>query len=336
VILYRQAGGPAVRFAEQQLSGRRIAVRAQPYVGDVGATRFLFDPIEKTFSSRALTGTVTVGPFDPEAWRSPLATHPAGAVLIGPSDPEERIRGAYRAAVEGAASAGRGAYLWDPEPDLLTEDLPRTFVAVFVLLPSPGTATARLSAASRRGILAGGVLPLIPGWTDSVTSIDTIVADAAAAGAAFVAPLSPALDGPARRLMVEARADVEPAAADAFFERIHHETLCDESAFRLSDACRRAGILDMPVRARGVSEPLANSAAAAHLEERAFAEKNDEHRTARLLAAARWVDELGRDLGVIVREGNLGKIFPFGPELARETEIGSSAAKGVETHVNAR
>jgi hypothetical protein len=298
--------------------------------------RFLFDPIEKVFSDRALSGTVTVGPFDSESWRSALAAHPAGAVLIGPSDPEEHIRGSYRAAVEGAACAGRGAYLWDPEPDALPEDLPRTFVAVFVLLPSPGRATARLSAVSRRGMRAGGLLPLIPGWTDSATSIETIVADAAAAGAAFVAPLLPVLDGPARRLMVEARADVEPGTADAFFERIHHETLCDESAFRLSEACRRAGILDMPVRARAVSEPLANSAAAAHLEERALAEKNDEHRAARLLAAARWVDELGRDLGVIVREGNLAKIFPFGPELARETEIGSSAARGLEKHVDAR
>src|SRR5262249_7410869 len=259
-----------------------------------------------------------------------------GAVLVGPCEQAERVWGAYRAAVEGAALSGRGAYLLDPEPDALPERLPGTLaaVAVFVLLPSPRLATERLAAVARRGIPAGGILPLIPGWTDSTESIERVAHDVAEAGAAFLAPLWPVLDGAARRLMVEARTEVEPGEADAFFERIHHgDGAPEESAsVGLRLACRRAGIGEMPVRARGGSEPLANSVAAAQLEEKAYEERENEHRAARLHAAARWVDELGKDLGVIVREGNLGKIFPFGPELARETELASSGAKGVETH----
>jgi len=336
MILYQSARSPAVRFAEQLLAGRRVAVRAQPYAGNVGTARFFFDPVERVFSERTQSGSVAAGPFDAESWCGALGSHPAGAALVGPSDPAERVRGAYRAAVEGAALSGRGAYLWDPEPEALPENLPGTFaaVAVFVLLPSPKLVTERLASVARRGIAAGGILPLIPGWTDSAESIERIVAAVAEAGAAFVAPLWPVLDGPARRLMVEARAEVEPREADAFFERIHHrDAASDENALlRLRQACRRAGIRDMPVRARGACEPLANSVAAAHLEEKAFEESENEHRAARLHAAARWVDELGKDLGVIVREGNLGKIFPFGPELAQETELASSAAKGVETH----
>src|SRR5215813_7200022 len=138
MILYQSARSPAIRFAEQLLAGRRVAVRAQPYTGNVGNDRFFFDPIERIFSERAQSGSVAVGPFDPESWRSALGSHPAGAVLVGPCDQAERVWGAYRAAVEGAALSGRGAYLLDPEPDALPEELPGTFaaVAVFVLLPS--------------------------------------------------------------------------------------------------------------------------------------------------------------------------------------------------------
>ena len=45
-----------------------------------------------------------------------------------------------------------------------------------------------------------------------------------------------------------------------------------------------------------------------------------EHEAARLRAAIRWIDELGRDLAPIVEEGNFSKIFPFGRESAAEIE----------------
>ncbi|HYR46610.1 MAG TPA: hypothetical protein VER78_06355, partial [Thermoanaerobaculia bacterium] len=46
----------------------------------------------------------------------------------------------------------------------------------------------------------------------------------------------------------------------------------------------------------------------------------DEHRASLLHAAARWIDESGRDLAPIVAEGNFRKIFPFVEEVAREAE----------------
>ena len=41
-----------------------------------------------------------------------------------------------------------------------------------------------------------------------------------------------------------------------------------------------------------------------------------EHRAALLHGAARWIDEAGRDLAPVVREGNFGKVFPFGALIA--------------------
>jgi hypothetical protein len=75
----------------------------------------------------------------------------------------------------------------------------------------------------------------------------------------------------------------------------------------------------MPPRPIGPGEPPANSAAAARLEERAIELDGDEHRSAMLHAAIRWIDESGRDLAPVVREGNFGKVFPFGA-LAAEAE----------------
>ena len=165
-------------------------------------------------------------------------------------------------------------------------------------------------------------MPLISGWTDTAGWIDAAVSDAAAAGARFLAPLVPVSDGPARRRIVEARAEIEPGAADEFFDLVHHGgsfAVGDSVRDLLAAACRRANLATLPHRARGPLEPAANAAAAARLEEQA-AETRDEHRASLLQATARWIDEVGRDLSVVARDGNFRKVFPFGPELARETE----------------
>ena len=62
-----------------------------------------------------------------------------------------------------------------------------------------------------------------------------------------------------------------------------------------------------------------NSAATGRLEEMAQESGRDEHRAALLYAAARWIDESGRDLSLVVREGNFRTVFPFG-SLAQEAE----------------
>ena len=45
--------------------------------------------------------------------------------------------------------------------------------------------------------------------------------------------------------------------------------------------------------------------------------RHDEHRVSLLYAAARWIDESGRDLDPVVREGNFRKVFPSAPALSR-------------------
>jgi hypothetical protein len=60
--------------------------------------------------------------------------------------------------------------------------------------------------------------------------------------------------------------------------------------------------------------------AAASLEDRIRTAGADEHRVALLMAAVRWIDESGRDLTRIAREGNFRKVFPWGAELGREVE----------------
>jgi hypothetical protein len=75
----------------------------------------------------------------------------------------------------------------------------------------------------------------------------------------------------------------------------------------------------MPPRPIGAGEPAGNAIAAARLEERAVDVEDDEHRFALLHAAVRWIDESGRDLASVVRDGNFRKVFPFGA-LAAEVE----------------
>jgi hypothetical protein len=232
------------------------------------------------------------------------------------------VRGSFRAAAEGAAASGRAVYLYDPDAEGLPEKPSPVFVAVFVLLPDVAAATRRLAAAAGRGFVAGALVPLVSGWTDSSEWIERAVAEAASAGARFVAPLWPVSDPAARRRIVEARTAIEPEAADSFFDRVHHGSAlsADESARDiLVDACKRFGVVSWPERARSASEPAANALAARRLEEKA-AESRDEHRAALLHAAARWIDELGRDVSVIFRDGNLRKIFPFGADIAGEAE----------------
>jgi hypothetical protein len=75
----------------------------------------------------------------------------------------------------------------------------------------------------------------------------------------------------------------------------------------------------MPPRPAG-RQPRANAAAAARLEEAAELAPAGEHRDSLLLAAVRWIDESGRDLGAIAREGNFRRIFPWGGAVADASE----------------
>ena len=323
MIVFEGSVTATVRAGEFEVASRRIAARAFPYAGETGMARFRFDPAERRFLSRSAEGTVLAGPHEPDLWRTALLRGPAGPVLVGPCSGGEEIRGSYRAAAEGARLSGRAVYLLDPEPAGLPENPGAVFSALFVWFPGLERPDARLAEAVARGIPSGWVLPLVPGWTAAPEVIEEAVRAAAAAGAGFLAPVPLADDGQVRRIAVEAASAASPEAAEGIFERIHHGSSADELAQaheRLRDACVRAGLVTVPPRPVGLRESARNAAASGRLEERAQAARGDEHRAALLHAAARWIDESGRDLVAIVREGNFGKVFPFGDDIAHEAE----------------
>jgi hypothetical protein len=322
MIEYEESPGATVRCVEWDVAGRRVAAHATPYPGEAAAA-FRFDPLERRLVARRASGRVAVGPPAAAEWSRAFSRCPPGPAAVGPGSSVEEIRGAYAAAAEGAAASGRGVYLLDPEPAGLPARGSRGFVAVCVWAPlGEDDMSRRLSSALAAGIPAGALLPVLPGWTDEPDFLDGWFARAAALGAQFVAAVPSAGGGQERRILVEARGELDPSSADAFFERVHHgdwEGAVRAGLRRFRDEARRRRIPVMPPRPIGPGEPPANSAAAARLEERAIELEGDEHRSAMLHAAIRWIDESGRDLAPVVREGNFGKVFPFGA-LAAEAE----------------
>jgi hypothetical protein len=325
MIVFTESAEPALRSGEFDLSGRRVAVRATPYSGQAAAPHARFDPFERRFVIHRRPASVAAGPSEPEAWREALQRLPAGAVAVEAGAEGEALRGAFRAAAVGARAAGRGVYLIDPEPEGLPAEADASIVVVLTFRPLPllGGGGDALRSAVSSGFAAGLVLPVIPGWTDEASVFEPLLDRAQESGAAFLSPVLPAADGEARRLAVEARAAAEPEAAERFFDQAHHadwSARLPGSLEAVRRACARRGLATLPPRAVGWGEPRVNARAAADLEERAIASDADEHRQALLHAAVRWIDEAGRDLGAVAREGNFRKVFPFGAEIAGEAE----------------
>jgi hypothetical protein len=327
--LIRYATGAAtVRFGETDVAGRRIAARAIPWEGEAGPPRFRFDPISRAVVLRPEEGAVSVGPSDPEEWRRALRRPPAGPVLVGPGAPAEELRDASGAAVRGALDAGRAVYLLDPELSDLPDGPPEAFVAIHCGIPDEAL-VARLRATADRAT-AGLLLPIVPGWTGEPAFLEHATAAASGAGAGFVAGLLLSGDGESRRRAVAARAIAEPGSEDRFFDRAHHGDWEGESRValeRLEELARQRGLANRPPRPKGASEPRINAAASGALEELAERESADEHRATMLRAAVRWLDELGRDLGPVVAEGNFRRVFPLGADIAPEVERALVAAR---------
>jgi hypothetical protein len=321
MILFEEAAAAAVKAGEFDLCGRRVAARATPYSGEAAPPSFRFDPLERRFVTGRQEARVSAGPADPEAWREALARLPLGAVAVERCSQAEAVRGAYRAAVEGARAAGRGVYMLDPE----REGLPQAADPTFVVVASwrPGPLPPILEAAAKAGFTSGLALPMIPGWTAEPSFYEPLLDAAVAAGAVFVAPLSPVSDGEGRRSAVEARTAADPSAADSFFERVHHAGWDEDvpkGVAALRAAAIRRRLATLPVRPKGEGESSANVSAAAFLEERAAQPGAGEHQQALLHGAVRWIDESGRDLAAVFREGNFRKVFPFGEEAAEVVE----------------
>jgi hypothetical protein len=328
MIVFTEAAAPSVRAGEIHLGGRRSAARAIPYAGEAAPPAFRFDPLERRFLALREESSIAAGPADAEAWREALACAPPGPVAVGPCSAAEQVYGAYRAAAEGALAAGRGVYLVDPEPEGLPADADGSAVAVVSWRPGP--LPTALASAAGAGLAAGLALPAIPGWTSEEQVLEPLLAEAVRSGARFVCVIHPAWDGLARRLAVDARASVDPDAAESFFEHIHHagsEQAVARAVEAVRAACARRSLPALPQRPRGRAEAEANARAASRLEELALSAEADEHRAAMLHAAVRWIDESGRDLAPVLAEGNLRKVFPFGGALASEVEAAISGPR---------
>ncbi|HEY7370203.1 MAG TPA: hypothetical protein VIA29_09970 [Thermoanaerobaculia bacterium] len=326
MIVYERSAAPAVRAAEWEIAGRRASARLMPYVGDAG-TGARFDPLELRFLPRRGDARLQAGPSDPGAWEDAARRLPAGPLLLGPGCPAEEIHGSLRAALEGALRAGRGAYLLDAPAGVL----PGGGAAAKARLGGAGDITALvswtadgsweglLSTAASGSAPSGLLYPLFPGWTAQESVFSAALDAAAARGARFAVPLRPADDGDARRQAVEALSGVDPAGADRLFERLHHRDWASElpaaEAVFAREASRR-GLTILPPRPVWEGESAGNANAADRLERVARERRENEPLSARYLAAARWVDECGRDLAAIHREGNFRKIFPFDGEIA--------------------
>jgi len=330
VIVFERAPAPGVRAGEEEIGGRRLAGRLFPYGPEGGLEGLRFDPVARRFVSRRPGAAVPVGPSVAEAWRATAARLPPGPVLVGPGSVAEPVRGAYRAAAEGALAAGRAVYLLDPDADGIPES-GDDVVLLYSFSPGRRGPFPGLAAAGRRSLARGVIFPLIPGWTAEPDAVDALLSAAAAAGARSVTPLLLEADGESRRAIVEARAEAAPAD-DGFFERIHHADWLPQMAARLAEVrglCGARGLAILPPRPVGRRDPAGNAAASAHLEELAELAEGDalpEHRAALLRAAVRWIDESGRDLAAVAREGNFRRVFPFDGEVATAAETALGGA----------
>jgi len=322
VIVFESAGAPAVRAGEALVAGRRLAGRLWPY--GVEGDRLRFDPVERRFAVPRPDPVLAAGPADPERWREAVERVPTGPVLVGPSSAGETLRGSYRAAAEAALRSGRAVYLLDPGE----EGIPPAAGTAAVVLASwrPGRAAAAfpaLEAARAAGLRAAAVFPIIPGWTGEPETLEALAQAARDGGAAALTAIAPALDGEARRDIVDARAATEPDPGERFFELVHHGALEERLAalaVAARDAATRRSLASLPPRPVGRGERAGNAAASARLEELADRPGVAEHRAARLFAAVRWIDDATRDLSAVAREGNFRKVFPFGEEAAEAAE----------------
>jgi hypothetical protein len=322
VIVVESAGAALVRVGEALVAGRRLAGRLLPY-GPEGE-RLRFDPVERRFVVPRPEPVLAAGPWDPGPWEEALGRLPAGPVLVGPSSSAEAVRGAYRAASEAALRAGRPVYLLDPEED----GIPANAGAAAVVLATwrAGRAAAAfpaLGAARAAGLRSAAVFPLIPGWTGEPEALEALAHAARGGGANALSSVLPALDGEARRDIVQARAAAEPDATERFFDLVHHGALegrLAAAAAAAREAAARHGLAPLPARPVGRGERPGNAAASARLEDRAERPGVPEHRVAQFLAAVRWIDDSPRDLAAIAREGNFRKVFPFGDEAAEAAE----------------
>jgi hypothetical protein len=224
--------------------------------------------------------------------------------------PAELVYGSAAAAVAAVRRLGRSAVLFETVRRERDEIAPGKDLARILVwdgtLPS-----AEFWRAFRGGPPAGVALPLIPGWTGEEDFLGEFFEQAAKAEAAFAAGFALSGDGPSRAAIHADFARRHPGRADAFFEAIHHrdwEAGTRRAAARFRAAAGRSGLSDRVPLLVGAGDHEPNVRLMDAFEEEA--RNAGEPRASALLAAARRVEDLGRDVADLEREGNLRLLWP--------------------------
>ncbi len=331
MIVYEGHAPPTVRRGEfYPFPGARARIRALPYPAFEPPGG---DPWRGTYRRRT-EASVAAAERSIDHWEEALRPAPPGKVLVGPVAPAEPVYGAAAAAVEAARRLGRAVVLVETAergagasgvpPDGIA---PGPDLARVVLWDGTLPAGAFWKAFGGGSRPAGVALPAIPGWTGEEAFLAGFFARARDAGAAFAAAYALAGDGPSRAAIHADFSQLDPARSDAFFDAIHHRDFEEgtrDAAERFVEAAARAGVPARVPLLFGRTDIEANLRVIDAFEEEARA--GGEPRASALLAAARRVEDLGRDVADLEREGNLRLLWrPDSPEarLARAVLAGS-------------
>jgi hypothetical protein len=321
MILFENAGGAPWRRGEfTPFPGVRTRVRALPYQGYEPPG---VDPWSGEYRRQARAGEeerILVSSDSAMEWSNSLRSAPPGPIALGPAPAAEAVYGAAAAAVRGARSLGRGIVAVDvpsgglpvgedgaPDDDLIA-------IAVWRQgreqnLWEEGRAFA---GRARWGV----AFPLLPGWTDEPSFLRHFIIRCREEGARFVVPIETAGSGPSRAAIHADFSALNPDRNESYFQKIHHGDWRDAieiARSRFLEAAAEAGLPSRVPQPRGASLFEANRRAIEALEEEA--ERSAEPHASRLRRAVRIVEELGRDLESLSRDGNARLVFsPDSPE----------------------
>jgi hypothetical protein len=307
VIVYEGTSPPTVRRGEfHPFAGARARIRALPYAAFEPPGG---DPWRGAYR-RESDASVAPAEASPAAWEEALRSAPAGKVLVGAVPPAEAVYAAAGAAAAAARRLGRAVVFVEtaggerdgvpPGPDLAR-----------VTLWNGRLSPDGFWRAFANGAGEGVGIPWIPGWTGEEDFLAEFFSRARNAGASFAVGFALAGDGASRAAIHADFAERDPARADGFFDAIHHrdwEAGTREAAARFEAAAARAGLAARVPLLLGGGDFAASARLVDAFEEEARAA--GEPRSSALLAAARRVEDLGRDVSELEREGNLRVLWP--------------------------
>ncbi len=308
-MMIQFSSGPAVvrRGELASFPGVRSRTRAVPFAGLElpGA-----DPWKGGYRKAPAAIDVSPGPASVEIWEETLAGAPAGCVLVGPVADCESVYGSAAAALRAVSSAGRGAVVVDAFCE--AEALPsgEEFVWVSVWRDRDDEFWKRAEVARSRG-RSGVALPLIPGWTTESAFLRDFLDRGRDAGVEFATVFELPLDGASRAAVHSDFAAAFPDLADSYFDELHHRDgsgSVERGRAAFAVLAGAAGISSRVPLPRGRRDFEANLRARELLESEA--DRLGEPVASLLRSASRRIEDFGKDLSELARQGNGRLLFP--------------------------